>query len=203
MEERVLEGELLYLAGRSEEAREVFEEALREAPGDPQVQAWAERAAEGPAAAVEATGASAAEPSGPPPVEEELDPATVCDALFDPSYTSIDTSRVFDERFAGKRVRWTGTARSADAFSYDFVLGSEPGTKLVLEVHEIGSSFYGESKIQAVTRLPPEAAEELRDRVGGSLTIEGTLLKVDGFMKNVYLQEGRIVPAGSSEARSS
>ncbi len=184
LEEQVMEGEILYLAGRREEAKEVFESVLKEVPEDPEVRQWVEQVSR-PSDATKMT----------PPGEAAdlpLDVASVCGELFDPSRSSLDASRIFEEKYEGNEVKWSGTLKSADSYSYDFVLGSSPGTKAVFEVHKVKASFYGENAIFAVVQLPPEAKEELAGKIGEAIGFEGKLLKADGFMRNIYIREGKL-----------
>ena len=58
-----------------------------------------------------------------------LDVESVSAALFDPKLSSLDSSRIFDERYAGRTVRWSGKLTKAERFPFDYVFGSEPGTK--------------------------------------------------------------------------
>ena len=114
----------------------------------------------------------------------------MCDTLFDTKNSSFDAKRLFEKRYQGKRIEWQGTLRSAESFSYDMVLGSDPGTKGVFEIYELPSTLYGERTVLAMVRLPAEAAETLKDRVGETFTFQGELLKVDGFMRNVFVTDG-------------
>ena len=54
------------------------------------------------------------------PSEVQLDVASVCEDLFDPNRMSYETNRLFDDRYKDVTVRWKGTARRANPYSYDF-----------------------------------------------------------------------------------
>ncbi len=184
VEERLLEAELLHLGGRHAEAKEAFEEVAKEAPDDPELRKWAEHVARQeqkrePAAA------------GPDVARgEALDVKSVCDALFSAKQSSFDAKRIFDERFAGKRIEWRGTLRSAEAYTYDLVLGSQAGTKASFEVYDLPEALFGEKKVLAITGLAPNAMAELEGKTGAAFTVTGELLKVDGFMRNLYVING-------------
>jgi hypothetical protein len=248
LEARLLEGEILHLAGRDEEASRVFEKAREEAPEDAEIREWADHTAgrhsrgggplppplpiekspdppplpseeirtaapeEPPSAPPPETPPEATAPEEPAPEEPvvatpaqsappadattpapPLDAASVCEDLFRPGQSSLAASRTFEERYEGRAVSWQGKLTSVEGFTYDFVFGSQRGTKAILEVHEVTSDVYGPTKAQAVLQLPPEAREELRESVGGTFTFEGELLKADGLMRNVYVKNAKIL----------
>jgi tetratricopeptide (TPR) repeat protein len=186
-EERVLAGELLYLAGRHAEAKEVFEDALKEAPNDQEVRQWAEQSGR------QATASDSAPVSPPPASTVPLDAQSVCNAMFSPSNSSLDASRLFEDQYEGRIVSWSGKLRSVEPFTYDYVFGWSPATKAMLEVCEVESSLYGEKTVLAVVQLPREVAEPLKAKIDATIQVEGQLLRVDGFMRNVYLANGKWV----------
>lgn len=225
LEARVLEGEILHLAGRDEEASRVFEKAREEAPEDAEIREWADHTAArhsrssgplppplpternpeppplpppeepAPEEPVVATPVEPAPPADATPPAPPLDAVSVCEDLFRPGQSSLAASRTFEERYEGRSVSWQGELKSVEGFTYDFVFGSQRGTKAVLEVHEVTSDVYGPTKAQAVLQLPPEARDELREAVGGTFAFEGELLKADGLMRNVYVTNAEIRPA--------
>ena len=184
IEERVLEGELLYLSGRQGEAKKAFEQALAAAPDDPEIRDWVDRAA--------AESGRAEKTDAPPPAEVPLDVESVCGALFDPKHSSLDSNRVFEERYEGRDVEWTGKLVKVEAYPFDFVFGNEPGTKAVIEIHEVDSALYGDRKISAVVQLDEAALKGLEEGTGRSICFAGRLLRVDGFMRNIYVASGRL-----------
>jgi hypothetical protein len=282
LEDRVMEGEMLLLAGRHEEARQIFEKARAEAPEDLEIQEWAQRAAaqpppiprephprpgfprEAPGASEEKISTPLASPppipptsyrppeperaerpevpavpeepisaprppsfegqpetSSPSPVEtspeaappggfssprEEMEPAdicqeTMCDTLFDPKLLSLDTSRIFDERYKGKVVVLNGRLKSVEPYPFDFVFGDKPGTKATFEVHEVEGTIFGKRKISAVVQLGPEAHELLIPLIGQQLSFTGRLHSVDGFVQNIFVTAGRLRLQVTSECR--
>jgi len=180
-EERLLQGELLYMAGRRDEARQAFEDVRRDTPGDPEAEAWLERiGGEHPAPASE-------------PVAAGPDAASVCEELFAEGKLSSEVSRLFEERYAGCTVEWSGTLQKSSRYSYDFVLGDGPGIKAVVEIHQMSAGLYGDRKISAVVQLPEGAEADLQGRVGDVVCFRGKLLKVDGLMRNLYVSEGTLI----------
>lgn len=184
VEEQVLAGELLYMAGKRDEAREAFEIAQTMAPDDPEISDWVEQAGQ---------------PERPLLVAEEevigefdLDQHDVCDELFQPGVNSFHVNQRFEQSYQGRRVRWTGKLVRVESFRFDLVFGSSPGVKAVIEIHESDSMTYGDRKIKAVVELPESEYTRLRERVKQEILFEGLLLKVDGFMRNIYVGSGTL-----------
>lgn len=184
VEERVVAGELLYLAGRHEEAKGAFEAARETAPEDGEIGGWIEQCD------TKLLGAGSGEAERD---EAFPDVAEVCAALFAEGSSTFETMRRFEADFEGRTVRWQGTLQRAESFSYDFVLGSEPGTKATVEVGRTEPTMLAGAAVFAVVGLPPGAEEELRDREGEPIGFEGSLVKADGFMKILYVAGARLV----------
>lgn len=187
VEEKILEGELLYLGDRNEEAKEAFAGALARDPEDEEAREWLTRLSVDP------------EPSAPPPVLEavaesppELDLAEVCALLFTEGVSSFEVSCRFEKDFQGKAVRGSGVLTEAVAYAYDFVFDDRDGTKVTLSMGETDTGAYGRKEIFAILRLPAGAAGELNSRIGETVTFRGKLKKADGFMRNVFVAEGSL-----------
>jgi len=198
VEERFLEGELLNLAGREEEARARFREALEAAPEDPEIREWVERPSV-PAPEHEAEAASEVAPERgdrePVPAEATpaLDVASVCNALFAPTRSSYQANQAFESKYRGREIRWTGVLREVEPYSFDVVFGSEAGARAVIEVFETETGFLGESQVHAVVQLAPDRADALEQRKGREITVAGRLEKVDVVMRNIYVTRGAIL----------
>ena len=195
VEETVLEAELLYLGDKTKEARELFDEALKSAPDDREILEWRDQAERkfGEFSTPPVSAASAAigkTASGSPKIS--LDAESVCEALFDPDETTSSRNQMFESHFEGKSVRWTGSLNRASSFSFDFVLGNEPGCKAVVRIHELKTRQFSDGNINAVVRLPDSALETLKDREGHAITFEGRLVKLDGFMRNIFVMDGKL-----------
>ena len=186
-EEQMLEGELLYLADRREEAREVFQRALRNEPTDPELAEWAAHVTETEHVAKdEQTSADTTDEGG-------LDVETVCKALFGQQQMTFQISRQFEQQYAGRLVHWSGELRRVDRFSYDLVFGSGPGCKAVVTVSEIESAVYGDQNISAVVQLPEKSLEPLQKREGHPVHFQGRLKKVDALLRNIYIADAVII----------
>ena len=116
----------------------------------------------------------------------------VAGTLFGDDVSSFDASDIFDDRFRGERVSWSGTLCSLDSYTFDFDFGSEPGAKAKVEISMPGKGEEAEHRIVATVQISPENAEQLAGQVGKPVTFEGELLKVDGLMNNVYVKEASL-----------
>ena len=113
----------------------------------------------------------------------------VCEELFS---MSVETNRLFEDKYQGTTITWSGILHRADRCSYDTVFGSEPCTKAVFETHELAEGVYGATKVQAVVQLPLDDLDDLRARVGEEVSFEGTLTSCDSFMRNLFLKDGQL-----------
>ena len=188
-EERFITGVAAYSGGRYYEAAEAMRDVEAALPADEQAAKWRRRAEE-----------RAALPVGEerPDVETIDDPAGLADEVFAPGMMTFDGTAAFEDRFEGRRVRWKGTLVRSRPYRSDLDFGRGPGTKAVFRVYRLGFDLYGGRDVDAVVRLGEEAHEVLRDRREEEFTFEGTLLRVDSLMRNVYVEDGSLV-AGSGE----
>ena len=186
---KVLEAEMLFVAGHRDEAHKVFEEARAVAPEDPEIKEWAERS----------------DTTVPPPIPihlleeaseepKDIDIVALSRELFNPKLLSLDTNRLFDERYKDRRVCWTGVLESVETYPFDFVFGNQPGTKAVVNLHEVQSSIYSKKIILGVVQLPPEAHEVLKSLTGQKIAFRGRLHSVDGFVHTFYVTEAELQP---------
>ncbi len=194
------EAEVLYAAGRYEEAAEEFARLEELEPDDPVAAQWRERAEERRARP------AAAPAPAPDPVPEpdiDLDPdvrstedgpaaAEVAEALFDPKHLSFETTRIFEERYEGRRVAWQGPLVRVSSYRSDLDFRDGPGTKAVVRVHRLANDLYAGRDVEAVVELPPEAIDELRDRRGELVSFRGRLTKCDPLMRNLFVEAGRL-----------
>jgi hypothetical protein len=191
VEERLLEGGLLHLAGRSDEARQVFAAAAEETPDDAELGQWAA------ALSGKASPAATAEPAVASPADG-LAAADVCEALFSASGSSFAAYQVFEDRYVGREVQWSGVLQRVDEFSYDLVFHGQEGCKGVIEIHELSSASYGQRRVLAIVQFPKASLGELRGRLGQRLEFTGRLAKADGLLRNLYLADGRLHSSGGS-----
>jgi len=133
--------------------------------------------------------ATPASPSDPPETTEvsDLELNAVCHELFAEERISFETTQIFEERFKGQRVRWSGTLDRIEPYRDDPTLGSGPGIKAVLDLPAIE---VGARTVHLVVALPAAEERALQDVRGESLTIEGTLSHCDPYLWTVFLIEG-------------
>jgi hypothetical protein len=144
------------------------------------------------AARLEAVSVELAAPAPEPALSgPEREVADFCSAVFHPGALSFESSRVFDERFAGRQVTWSGTLKAVEPYRFDFVFGQDPGTKATFVIHAAEGATFGGGEISAVIQLPA-GSDGLDSRIGEDLQFSGTLEKVDGFVRNVFLTNANI-----------
>lgn len=112
--------------------------------------------------------------------------AVFADAVFAPGKPSVEAARSFADRYQGTRVAWTGTLQSVEPYRFDFVFGSGPGVKATLAIHTSQAAAFGDGQVRAVIGLPATTAG-LDTRIGERVGFSGTLFKVDGFTKKVFV----------------
>lgn len=152
-------------------------------------------AASEPEAAVESE--IAAQPSAttePEAVQgaEALDVASFCNAVFAPGALSFEATKAFEHGFSGRRVKWQGTLQAAAPYRFDFVFGSGTGVKATLAIYKSEASGLRNGDVKAVLQLPAET-EGLEAKIGERLSFAGTLLKVDGLMRTVFVADARLL----------
>ena len=137
----------------------------------------------------------AREPVAPPERDsaaaDGLAVADVCAQLFTRSITSTEAKKRFEERYKGKRVRWSGNLRRAATYSIDLVFKGGPGTKATFALPVPTEGALG-GAVQAVVQLSPAAAEQLKRRVGEEIAFEGRLLSFDGMVRNFNIADATL-----------
>ena len=127
-----------------------------------------------------------------PPGDLRLDVASVCEALFDPKIMSYEANRLFDDLYKDATVRWKGTTRRANVYSYDFNFGDGGGTKAEFDVYEVKQQ-YGSRTVKAFVQLPEDAAADLGARIGEDVQFEGRLISCEGSARRLYVLDARMV----------
>ena len=175
--EQLLELDTLATAGDGEAARERVGELETLVPADPDVVGWKQRLEHprGPAQASSATGP---------------DPTDLSEEIFAGNALSFESKRVFDEKYRGSSVRWTGRVKSVDTIRAGSDLGAEGGTKLIATVATIDHDLYGNTDIDAVLGLPAGAGAGLQH--GDEVSFTGTLVRIDPLVRNVFVAEGKL-----------
>jgi hypothetical protein len=105
---------------------------------------------------------------------------------------SYQLAEVFDARFRGHRVRWSGTLTSLTPYPFDRVFGNAPGLKATVKIPESTERPTGRQALQAVVRLPREQQASIRTLIGKPIVFEGELEACDAFGQSVFVTRARI-----------
>jgi len=213
-------GEALMAAGSVGVAGRIFEALGAQLPADIEVAGWSEYArqsASGPPTDQQSDAPPpppslppAFEPVEPPhdadrqlpgPEPDDVESAKGSDVdrdalalavhLFSENRLSFETAQLFDETYAGRDVEWTGKVREAEVVDRDRVLGDGPFTKAIIEVASLENDLFGNTVVSAVVALPTQTADTLFE--GSTVTFAGTLIGIDALVRNVYVDEARLV----------
>ncbi len=82
--------------------------------------------------------------------------------------------------------------RKVERYHFDFVFKGDAGLKAVVEIYETQGGLYGNHKIIATVQVNGADEDALRRRIGQDVQFQGRLVKVDGFMHNIYVADGTI-----------
>lgn len=176
---RIVEAEALVATGESERAVEIIEEVAEQLPADPEIDSWRDHLA----GDVPAAPSEPAETHQPQPAD--LSQQAVIDDLFADTRYGVAIDARYAEAFAGREVTWTGTVEQSRGYRSDADFGTDPGTKTVVAIGSVGSSRLMSNKVRAVVDLP-EGATVVR---GDTITFRGTLLHVDRFTRQFYVND--------------
>lgn len=178
VDDRILEGETLYLAGRTDDAKAVFEDLAERLPNDPDVAGWA---------------AEVNRPTPPPrpSATVDTDPMAISQRLFGENRLSFETTRIYEDEFAGRSVRWQGAVRRVTAYEADHDFRNGPITKAVVEIATIENDLYGNARVDAVVAFPPGTGQHLAE--GQDVTFTGRLVKADGLVRNLFVADGQLI----------
>jgi len=120
-------------------------------------------------------------------VVSDLRSDAVCRELFAEERMSFETVQLFQARFEGQRVRWTGTLDRLELYHDDPILGSDPGVKAVLDLPANGE---GTRIVHLVVSFSPGEEQALREVRGEELSFEGTLAQCDPYLWTVFVTDG-------------
>ena len=181
VEEDIIRGHLLHLAGRDEASQAAFSAAAEKAPEDEEAVRWSQRLLQHRPAAAAA-----------PERDATLTVDELCEAVFRPEGTSFEANRRFERQFQGQRVAWEGCLKKVEPYGYDLVFEQRDACKGSFEVTEADSSPFARREVLAVVQLPAASTQRLSERVGESMRFSGRLFRIDSFHRNIYVEDGRI-----------
>lgn len=122
-----------------------------------------------------------------------ITPEDLADAVFGGRATSEESIARFDASFKQRVVRWTGVLRWMDGAASDPALGFDVMTRTIVEVCPARPGRAGGKPIQALVKLPTDAAKNLAAQVGSVIEFEGRLTGLDAFAGNIYVEEARVI----------
>ena len=118
-------------------------------------------------------------------------------ALFASTFVGTREKELF-ELVRGKEVVWDGLLKGEYEFGMDFAFGSQGGVKATLELLEIRQGAYSmKAKVKGIVCFPKSELQTLRALNGERITFRGTLLKFEGFAREVYLTSGALMQEGT------
>jgi hypothetical protein len=117
--------------------------------------------------------------------------AEFCNAVFAPGTLSFDSTQSFKKHFEGKRIHWSAKLESVSPFAVDFDFGSNGGVRAVLTIDPNEMQQSGAREIKAVVGLPV-GTNGLDSRIGQCVAFSGTLRKVDGFGRKVFVADAEL-----------
>ena len=103
---------------------------------------------------------------------------------------SFEVEKLFQDKYADKRVSWQGTVRSMRDYTSDHHFGETPGVKLAATIAKIKHKLYGKLKVDVVIALP--SGTQLLER-DDSVTVSGTLDFVDVTTRSIYLKDASLL----------
>lgn len=111
----------------------------------------------------------------------------VVEKIFNEAISGYESTEAFRSEFKGRSVKWRGSLKQVEEFTYDTVFGGEAGVKAVIEVAEIATG-YGKLPVEAVLRLPAERLQMAQEGVGAEIAFEGELCESDPYSRRVFLR---------------
>lgn len=151
---------------------------------------WAEVAAGHPAPPSRPTRPPAQKAASVEPAQPSLnlEQQAVIDDLFTSHRQSYETEDYFLNTYVGQQVRWTGTIDRTREFRYDSVFDGT-GQRAVVKIGVRGNGVLVTSTVDAIVHFPsdlPLGEDE-------EITFEGELVRLDYYMRNLYVAGGRLV----------
>ena len=129
-------------------------------------------------------------PAPPSPAGPALEP--LCAELFKPNQSGTEAERLFGDRYRNQRVCWQAELRSVQRISYHVIFGDRPITKADFDTIEVNTKTYGARRIQVVAAFPEDMLMDLQHHTGQTVSFEGTLVRVDGLMRSLYVADARL-----------
>ncbi len=132
-------------------------------------------------------------PSSPPPTGADRttddridrDAIAVATDLFSENRLSFETAALFEERYAGCSVLWSGKLRKATIVDHYRVLGDGPFTKAVIDIALLENDLFGNTVVSAIVAFPPGSIDSIN--VGEDIAFSGELVGIDALVRNLLV----------------
>ncbi len=194
---RIATGEALAAFGVVDVAQKIFEALVVELPADRDVVGWSEQTrqpAERARHTAERTVAVAETPAvdlAPSIGDADRDAVAVATDLFGENRLSFETAALFDERYAGRRVRWSGKLRKATTVDHYRVLGDGPFTKAVIDIALLENDLFGNTVVTAIVAFPPGSIDSIQP--GEGIAFSGELVGIDALVRNLFVGKAQVL----------
>ena len=131
-------------------------------------------------------------PPDPPPVRDEppadstsRDAFDVAIDLFGENRLSFETAALFDERYAGRNVEWSGKLRKSTTVESYRILGDGPFTKAVIDIALLENDLFGNTVVTAIVAFPEGALDFIEP--GEEIAFSGELVGIDALVRNLLV----------------
>ena len=126
------------------------------------------------------------------PAELSLEQQAFCDTFFRKNVSGKTEKDLF-AAVAGQQVEWQGTLLSSYDFTFDFAFGNKKGVKASFLLCEVTGTGALKQKVKAHVAFPAEASNDLKQMRNQQLAFRGTLLKMESFSREIYLDHGELI----------
>jgi predicted nucleic acid-binding protein len=191
---RIATGEALAAFGVIDVAQKIFEALAVELPVDRDVVGWSEQTRqpiEQAQISAERTEVAAKTPvvDSAPLGDVNADAVAIATDLFGENRLSFETAALFDERYAGRRVAWSGKLRNAGMVDHYRVLGDGPFTKAVIDIAVLENDLFGNTVVTAIVAFPPGSIDSIQP--GEDIAFSGKLVGIDALVRNLFVAEAK------------
>jgi hypothetical protein len=125
-------------------------------------------------------------------VELSMEQQAFCDTLFRKNVTGKTEKDLFAS-VIGQQVEWQGTLLSTYDFTFDFAFGNKKGVKASFLLCEVAANGSMKQKVKAHVAFPAGASSDLKQKRNQQLAFRGTLLKMESFSREIYIDNGELL----------
>lgn len=180
------EGEVLYIAGKTDEATKAFQELSEKMDNDESCKQWQQLSIPEP---IEET------PQELSSVErnkdESLSIETISKEFFESNLTTYAITQQFEERLRNREIKWEGIIDRVQKFSFDLIFSDCKGVRVSIVIDKLESTM-GNQPLRAIVQFPEDKIDMLKKLKGKQISFSGKMVKLDAFMHNIYIADGEI-----------